>query len=266
MLRLLSIAGSDSGGGAGIQADLKTFQAFGTFGMTAVTAVTAQNTEGVQGVWPLPSDAVTQQIRAVAEDLGVDGIKIGMLHSAPLIEAVADAIRPLVQTGVPVVLDPVMQAKGGHALLEPSAEAALRDRLMPLATVVTPNLPEAERLAGLPVGDEEAQRAAGIRLLALGARWCLVKGGHAEGDTITDWLLGPETASPYRHPRVPTPHTHGTGCTLSSAIAARLAAGIGVPEAVQAAVEYVAGAIRNAPGLGHGHGPLRHDWRLVGAR
>jgi hydroxymethylpyrimidine/phosphomethylpyrimidine kinase len=263
MLRLLSIAGSDSGGGAGIQADLKTFQAFGVYGMTVITAVTAQNTEGVRGIWALDPDAVAQQIDAVLDDLGVDGVKIGMLHDAAIISRVADALTPLCRAGIPIVLDPVMRAKGGHALLEPSAEKRLIDRLLPLATVVTPNLPEAVRLTGTPITDARAQKAAAQTLAGMSRGWALVKGGHAEGPVITDWLAGFDTLHAFEHARIDTRHTHGTGCTLSSAIAAGLAAGLSVPHAVDQAEAFVAEAIRQAPGLGRGHGPLNHLWAMT---
>jgi len=260
MLRLLSIAGSDSGGGAGIQADLKTFQAFGVYGMTVITAVTAQNTEGVWGVWALDADAVARQITAVVDDLGVDAVKIGMLHNAAIIMRVAEALRPLARSGIPIVLDPVMRAKGGHALLEPAAEQRLIDRLLPLATLVTPNIPETERLIGAPLTDNAARKAAAQTLARMGGGWALVKGGHADGPVITDWLADIDTLYTFEHVRVETRHTHGTGCTLSSAIAAGLAAGLPVPEAVEQAEAFVAEAIRQAPGLGRGHGPLNHLW------
>lgn len=259
MLRLLTIAGSDSGGGAGIQADLKTFQALGAFGMSAVTAVTAQNTRGVQGVWPLTTDAVVQQIRAVVDDLGVDAVKIGMLHSAPLIRAVAQELSRLVDQHIPIVLDPVMRAKGGHPLLLPDAEAALAAELVPLATVVTPNAPEAEALTGLAVTDPPTQEEAGKHLVQQGAGWALVKGGHLSGEIVTDWLEGPAPQA-FQAPRIKTAHTHGTGCTLSSAIAVGLGRGLSVPDAVRLAETYVRGAILHAPGLGSGHGPLHHHW------
>jgi hydroxymethylpyrimidine/phosphomethylpyrimidine kinase len=260
MLRLLTIAGSDSGGGAGIQADLKTFQALGAYGMSVITAVTAQNTQEVSGVWALPSEAVRAQLDLVLADLGVDAIKIGMLFNEDIITAVADALQEA--PPVPVVLDPVMRAKGGHPLLEPSAEAALRELLLPRAHVVTPNLPEAAVLTGLALETEESRIEAGHRLNALGARWALVKGGHGIGPLIHDHLVGPSERT-YAMQRVETPHTHGTGCTLSSAIAVGLARGLSVPDAVALAEDYVAGAIQHAPGLGHGHGPLNHQWGMT---
>ncbi len=260
MLRLLTVAGSDSGGGAGMQADLKTFTALGTFGMSAVTAVTAQDTQGVSGVWELPPEAVSEQIRVVAQDLGVDAVKVGMLASAPLVAAVADALHRHLP-GCPLVVDPVMQAKGGHALLAANAVAELRRSLLPLATVVTPNLPEAAALAGFAVETAADQVRAGQKILEDGPRWVLVKGGHGVDAEIVDHLAGPEPRD-YRQPRIDTRHTHGTGCTLSSAIAVGLARELPVPQAVELAERYVAGAIREAPGLGHGHGPLNHLWAL----
>lgn len=260
MLRLMTVAGSDSGGGAGIEADLKTFTALGAFGTVALTAVTAQNTEGVYGVWDLPPTAVVEQIRVVAEDLGVDAVKVGMLATADLVGAVAEAIHNHLR-GLPVVIDPVMQAKGGQPLLAVDAVRRLVEDLLPLATVVTPNLPEAEALTGLSLDSASGVARAGGILRERGAKWVLIKGGHGSGDTITDRLFGPDSRE-YRHPRVDTPHTHGTGCTLSSAIAVGLARGLSVPDAVDLAERYVAGAIRHAPGLGAGHGPLNHLWAL----
>jgi hydroxymethylpyrimidine/phosphomethylpyrimidine kinase len=260
MLRLMTVAGSDSGGGAGIEADLKTFTALGAFGMVALTAVTAQNTKGVSGVWDLPPEAVVEQIRVVAEDLGVDAVKVGMLATAELVGAVAGALRRYLPER-PVVVDPVMQAKGGQSLLAADAVRRLSDDLLPLATVVTPNLPEAAALTGQTLSSAKSVDRAGAILLARGASWVLVKGGHGQGDLIVDRLFGPSPRE-YRHPRLHTPHTHGTGCTLSSAIAVGLARGLAVPDAVDLAERYVAGAIRHAPGLGAGHGPLNHLWML----
>lgn len=260
MLRLLTIAGSDSGGGAGIQADLKTFAALGAYGMSALTAVTAQNTRGVDGIWDLPPEAVRRQILAVADDIGVDAVKIGMVHTTAIVHAVAESLDRL--GSVPVVLDPVMRAKGGHPLIEPDAERAIREELLPRATVVTPNAPEAEALTGLSVRSRDEQTAAGRLLCALGCRWALVKGGHLDGPELADVLQGP-TTHVFVHPRIDTPHTHGTGCTLSSAIAVGLARGLTVPEAVELAEAYLAGAIRHAPGIGSGHGPLHHYWGMT---
>ncbi len=266
-LRLLTIAGSDSGGGAGIQADLKTFAAHGAYGMSAVTAVTAQNTVAVTAVHEVPPEIVAAQIDAVFEDLGVDGVKIGMLAGAAVVRAVADRLarwsRDLRRDGralPPVVLDPVMVAKSGHPLLADDAVAALLEELLPLATLVTPNLPEAARLTNLPVGTPE-ERLAAARALATRGPAVLLKGGHGEGDEVEDLLVpagadGPPRA--FRHPRLATRATHGTGCTLSSAIAVRLAAGEPLPAAVGGAIEYLEGAMEAASPLGAGHGPLDH--------
>lgn len=235
----LSIAGSDSGGGAGIQADLKTFSAHGVFGTCAVTLITAQNTQGVRAVFPLSPELIREQIRAVLQDFPVAAIKTGALGNAEIIRAVADELRPL---GLPLVVDPVMIAKGGQSLLENEATDALLHELLPLATLVTPNLPEAEALFGLALPD-----------LPL-----LLKGGHAEGDTVTDRLLLGGTEQVFSAPRQATRHTHGTGCTLSAAITAGLAHGQTLPQAVAAAHAYVAKTIAQAPELGRGHGPLEH--------
>jgi hydroxymethylpyrimidine/phosphomethylpyrimidine kinase len=255
--RVLTVAGSDSGGGAGIQADLKTFMAFGCHGTSAITAVTAQSSLGVHGWWPLPVEAVVAQIRAVVDDIGVDAVKVGMLGTASIASAVADALAPLT---VPVVVDPVGVSKHGDALLSPDALDVLRTRLIPLATVVTPNLDEVAALTGLRVDDagqlEEAARA----VHALGPRWTLVKGGHLAGDAV-DLLWDGAVATTYAAARLDNRHTHGTGCTLASAIAARLAYGDGVAEAVRAAKEYVTGAIANGYPLGSGIGPVDHAWR-----
>jgi len=256
--RVLTIAGSDSGGGAGIQADLKTMLAIGVHGMSVLTAITAQNSVGVQGIWPLPIEAVQAQFRSVVDDIGVDAIKIGMLGSPDVVHCVAEC---LARVDVPVVLDPVSVSKHGDQLLQSAAVAALRDRLVPLATVITPNLPEAELLAGVAANSVDPEDLA-RRLLSLGSRWVLVKGGHRAGDPI-DVLLGPERL-PRAFPgvRVETPHTHGTGCTLASALACRLALGDPVPAAVAAAKEYVTGAIRGGFALGSGIGPTDHLWQL----
>lgn len=252
--RVLVIAGSDSGGGAGIQADIKAVMAMGGFAATAVTALTAQNTLGVQGVYPVPPDFIRQQIAAVLDDIGADAIKTGMLGGAETVCAVADELSRLGR-GIPVVVDPVMVAKGGAPLLAEAAVAALRERLVPLATLLTPNLPEAEALLGHPVRDPaEAARA----LLALGSGAVLLKGGHAEGSTVRDVLAHPDGVEMFAMQRLETPHTHGTGCTLASAVAAGLAQGMDLVAAVRRARAYVQEAIRTAPGFGHGHGPLNH--------
>jgi len=250
----LTIAGSDSGGGAGIQADLKTFLALGVHGMSALTAVTAQNSLGVHGWWPLPVEAVRAQIRAVVGDIGVDAVKLGMLGTAEVARAVAEEIRGI---GVPVVVDPVCVSKHGDALLSEDALAVLRDVVVPLATVVTPNLDEVHALTGLRVTDERGMEAAARAVHELGAEWALVKGGHLAGEAVD--VLWPSLTR-YAAPRVDTVHTHGTGCTLASAIAARLALGDEVPHAVGAAKEYVTGAIRSGFALGAGIGPVHHGW------
>lgn len=256
--RVLIVAGSDSGGGAGIQADIKATSALGAYAMTAIAALTAQNTCGVFGVVPVDPDFVALQMRLVIEDIGVDAIKLGMLGDTGVIEAVARTVETMAPN-VPMVVDPVMVAKGGHALLAPEAADTLRRRLLPLATVATPNIPEAEALTGLVIGDVDGMRAAARTILGCGPGAVLLKGGHMEGDALTDLLVtadGTETA--FAGPRIDTPHTHGTGCTMASAIAAGLAAGMTLVDSVARARAYVFEAIRSAPGLGRGHGPLNH--------
>jgi hydroxymethylpyrimidine/phosphomethylpyrimidine kinase len=249
--RVLIVAGSDSGGGAGIQADLKTVLAMGAHGMTAITALTAQDTNGVHGVHPVPAAFVRQQIEVVLADLGADAVKTGMLGSADIIGTVIDVLRP---RNLPLVLDPVMLAKGGARLLDPAALDALR-ALIPLATLLTPNIPEAEALLGHPIHDP-AQ--ASVELLALGAQAVLLKGGHAEGPVVRDILATAAGLVVLDMPRIETRHTHGTGCTLASAIAAGLSQGMPLEEAVRRARGYVQAAIMAAPGFGAGHGPLDH--------
>ena len=264
--RILTVAGSDSGGGAGIQGDLKTIERLGGFAMTAVTAVTAQNTLGVHGVWSLPPDAVERQIAAVADDIGVDAVKTGMLDSAALVRTVAAVLRRLgvarsVAVGarpVPLVVDPVMVAKGGQALLAEEARGALRDELLPLAALVTPNVPEAEVLTGLPAGTLEQRELVARRLVELGAGAALVKGGHTEGETVVDLLFDGHEVRLFNAARVHTQHTHGTGCTLSAAVATGLGQGLPLAQAVERGIRYVQAAIAHAPGLGAGHGPLGH--------
>lgn len=252
----LTIAGSDSGGGAGIQADLKTFQRFGVFGTSVIVALTAQNTLGVRAVHPVPAEMVGDQLDAVAEDLPPDAVKSGMLATPSLVSRVAAAIR---QYGWrQYVLDPVMVATSGDRLLSAEAETTLRDELLPLAAIVTPNLPEAEILAGMAVPHEAAMIAAGQRLVELGARAALVKGGHLPGDTLVDVLVTPEGVERFTHRRISTTSTHGTGCTLSAAITAGLARGDALPDAVKSALDYLHRAIATAPGLGSGHGPVNH--------
>jgi len=252
--RVLIVAGSDSGGGAGIQADLRTVSALGGFGMTAITALTAQNTLGVFGVHPVPPDFVAQQMRVVLDDIGADAIKIGMLGSGEIANAVADVLDTI--PTIPLVLDPVMISTSGSALLDATGTVATRDRLIPKALLLTPNLREAEALTGLTVDNLLAMEKAADRLLDLGARNVLIKGGHLDGDELIDLLIGEAGRAEFRHVRIDTSHTHGTGCTLASATAAGLARGASLHEAVARAHDYVQQAIRNAPGLGHGHGPL----------
>jgi hydroxymethylpyrimidine/phosphomethylpyrimidine kinase len=253
--RVLIVAGSDSGGGAGIQADIKSVTAMGGFAMTAVTAITVQNTLGVSAIHEVPLDIVVGQMRAVLEDLGADAVKTGMLHNAEIVEAVAEELSR--EENAPLlVADPVMIAKGGASLLEESAVAALKEVLIPLSALVTPNIPEAEVLTGRKIVDVEGQKAAADALLGLGAEAVLVKGGHLSGDLIFDVLATQETIQTFSSPRIDTRHTHGTGCTLASAIAALLAQGIELTAAVAAARDYVHEAIRTAPGFGKGHGPL----------
>ena len=261
MKTALTIAGSDSGGGAGIQADLKTFAAHGVFGTSAITAVTAQNTLGVVAWQALPADLVTAQIEAVTGDFGADAVKIGMLANAAIVEAIVAAVRALELPQV--VVDPVMVAKGGDRLIDDEAVAALRSELLAVAHVVTPNVPEAEVLADTRVRSIDDMRVAAERILRLGPRVVLVKGGHLEGDESVDVACTGSASFELRRPRIATRHTHGTGCTLSSAIAANLAKGLGDREALEAARDYLDGAIRHAPGLGTGHGPLNHFWRAV---
>jgi hydroxymethylpyrimidine/phosphomethylpyrimidine kinase len=255
--RVLIVAGSDSGGGAGIQADLKTVTALRAYGATAITALTAQSTLGVFGIHPVPPAFIAQQMELVLEDIGADAIKTGMLHSAEVIEAVAGVIERLGQ-GAPLVLDPVMVAKGGAPLLLPEARGALRARLLPLAAVVTPNVPEAEALTGAAIGGVDEMRRAAAALLELGPRAVLLKGGHLEGEAVVDVLRTREGERIFEDPRIDTRATHGTGCTLASAIAAGLAQGLPLTPAVARARRYLREAILGAPGLGRGHGPLDH--------
>lgn len=265
--RVLAVAGSDSGGGAGIQADLKTMLALGVHGMTVVCAVTAQNSVGVQGYWELPPEAVRAQLDSVLGDIGAQAVKTGMLASPVLVATVADALAEFGRgdsAAAPVVVDPVAVSKHGDSLLSPGTLEAMRDRLLPLATIVTPNLLEAELLTGLSIGDEAAMLAAARALLAAGPRWVLVKGGHLPGSPV-DLLVGADGVLRFPGARVASVHTHGTGCTLASAIASRLAFGDDVPGAVKVAKEYVTGAIAAGFPLGAGIGPVDHGWRLRAA-
>jgi len=255
--RVLIVAGSDSGGGAGIQADIKAVTALNGFAMTAVTALTAQNSRGVHGIYPVDTDFVAQQMRVVLEDLGADCIKTGMLHSTEVIETVAEVLADAADT-VPLVADPVMVAKGGAKLLDDGAHAALVALLLPRATVLTPNAPEAAALTGIDVEDEVGQHRAGEALLKLGVGAALVKGGHVPGAVVVDLLVTPEGTVRFVDARIDSTSTHGTGCTLASAIAAGIAQGLGLEAAVARARRYVRAAILSAPGFGTGHGPLNH--------
>ena len=256
---VLTVAGSDSGGGAGIQADLKTMLALGVHGMSVITAVTAQNSLGVQGVWPLPVEAVRAQYRSVVDDIGVQAVKTGMLASAELVETVAELIAT---TDAPAVVDPVGVSKHGDPLLADSALDSLRGKLLPAATVATPNLDEVAQLTGLRVESEDRLGEAAAAVLSYGPKWVLVKGGHLPGDAV-DLLTDGSEEHWFRAPRLDNRHTHGTGCTLASAIASQLAKGQSVPEAVAAAKAYVTGAIAAGFALGGGIGPVDHGWALT---
>lgn len=263
--RVLVIAGSDSGGGAGIQADIKAIMALGGYAMTALTALTAQNTQGVSAVLPVPPAFLTAQIDAVLSDIGADAIKTGMLPDTPSIKAVA---AMLVDAGrdLPFVMDPVMVATSGDRLQSAEALAALKSLLLPRATLITPNIPEAELLLGRRIADEVEQRTAAIDLLATGAGAVLVKGGHLQGEMVTDLLATAEGLTAFTGARIDSTSTHGTGCTLASAIAAGLAQGMALDDAIRRARAYVVEAIRAAPGLGRGHGPLGHGVTIDTAR
>ncbi|MGW4820114.1 bifunctional hydroxymethylpyrimidine kinase/phosphomethylpyrimidine kinase [Streptomyces sp. NPDC004227] len=268
--RVLTVAGSDSGGGAGIQADLKTMLALGVHGMSVITAVTAQNSLGVQGAWELPVEAVRAQYRSVVDDIGVQAVKTGMLASAELAGAVAELIAGI---DAPAVVDPVGVSKHGDSLLAASALRTVRTRLLPVATVATPNLDEVAQLTGVRVRTEEQMREAAEAVLAFGPKWVLIKGGHLAGeagqsgcDQAVDLLTDGAEEHWLRAPRYDNRHTHGTGCTLASAIASQLAKGDSVPEAVAAAKEYVTGAIAAGFALGGGIGPVDHGWALRGSQ
>ncbi|WP_369146747.1 bifunctional hydroxymethylpyrimidine kinase/phosphomethylpyrimidine kinase [Streptomyces sp. R44] len=257
---VLTVAGSDSGGGAGVQADLKTMLALGVHGMSVLTAVTAQNSRGVQGVWELPAEAVRAQYRAVVDDIGVQAVKTGMLATAALVETVAELLAGT--PGVPVVVDPVGVSKHGDPLLAESALDSVRTKLLPAATVATPNLDEVTQLTGVRVEDESDMRPAAEAVLSYGPRWVLIKGGHLPtGREAVDLLTDGTEEHWLRAPRHDNRHTHGTGCTLASAIASGLAKGLTVPEAVREAKEYVTGAIAAGFALGSGIGPVDHGWR-----
>lgn len=259
--RVLIVAGSDSGGGAGIQADIKTVTALGGYAATAITALTAQDTHDVHGVVGVEPEFIRKQMEVVLGDIGADAVKLGMLHDRPVIEVVCDVLETSA-AGIPVVADPVMVAKGGARLLSGDAVATLRDRLLALARIVTPNVPEAEVLADMSIDDEAGAREAADRILRRGAGAVLLKGGHMGGATVRDLLVTPDGSHVFEHPRIETTSTHGTGCTLASAIATGIAQGRGLRDAVDRAVEYVQEAIRRAPGYGSGHGPLDHGHTL----
>jgi hydroxymethylpyrimidine/phosphomethylpyrimidine kinase len=252
----LTIAGSDSGAGAGIQADLKTFAALGVYGVTVITAITAQNTVGVRAVQEIDLDVIGAQLDAGAEDFSIGALKTGMLSSAAIIEIVAAGIQRH-RLG-PLVVDPVMIAKSGDRLLREDAVDALRRRLLPLARVVTPNIPEAEVLAGRPIRTRDDRLAAAHAIMELGAQAVVIKGGHSQDDPIVDLLVDSQGVHEYRAARIVTTSTHGTGCTFSAAITAGLAIGLDLPRAVAEARDYLSRALASAPGLGHGHGPLNH--------
>jgi hydroxymethylpyrimidine/phosphomethylpyrimidine kinase len=258
---VLIVAGSDSGGGAGIQADIKAVTMADAFAATAITALTAQNTEGVFGILPIAPDFIRLQMTVVLDDIGADAVKTGMLHDSAVIETVAAVLEEKAPS-VPLVVDPVMVAKGGAKLIEDGAIDALKRRLAPRAAIVTPNLPEAEILAGREIGSVDAMKAAAEMLLRLGCGAVLLKGGHLPGDTLTDVLATAGGFRTWESRRIDTRHTHGTGCTLASAIAAGLAQGLAIEGAVDRAREYVMRAILSAPGFGRGHGPLDHSHPL----
>ncbi len=260
--RVLIVAGSDSGGGAGIQADIKTVTALGGYAATAVTALTAQNTLGVEAVHEVPASFIAAQLRVVLDDIGADAVKTGMLHRVEVIEAVADAL-PERAMAPPLVVDPVMYAKGGAPLLDKAARGPLVERLLPRARLVTPNLPEAAHLSGMNIAGESDMRRAAARILTLGPRAVLLKGGHMAGTTLVDLLVDREGERRFAGERLDTRHTHGTGCTLASAIAAGLAQGLDLTQAVARGRTYVQRAIASAPGLGAGHGPLNHAWTVA---
>ena len=256
----LTIAGSDSSGGAGIQADLKTFAAHGVYGVSAITAITAQSTTGVASFQAVPADLVTQQIEAVVSDIGVHAAKTGMLPTAAVVEAVAAAVADL---EIPLlVVDPVMIATSGDRLIDDEAIASMKAELIGRALVVTPNIPEAEVLAEMAIATDDDRRTAARRIAALGATAVIVKGGHGHSPDIVDLLYDGERFLEYRTERIAGVSTHGTGCTFAAALAAHLARGTALVDAVPLVQEYLAGALRSAPGLGRGHGPMNHFWKL----
>lgn len=258
--RILIIAGSDSGGGAGVQADIKTVTMLGGFATTAITAITVQNTLGVSAIHAVPQDIIAGQIRAVLSDIGADAIKIGMLGDSATIETVADCLGDV---RIPMILDPVMVAKGGAALLAEEATWALVHRLLPLATVLTPNVPELACLSETDIADEADMLLAAQELLQRGPGAILAKGGHLAGETVVDWLVSRNGQQRYAGERIESRNTHGTGCTLASAIACLVGAGVPLPEAVGQARGFVRAAIAAAPGFGAGHGPMLHNFALA---
>ena len=260
MATALTIAGSDSGGGAGIQADLKTFAAHGVYGTSAITALTAQNTVGVEGVHVVPDDFVTAQIEAVVSDIGCHAVKTGMLATSTIVEAVAAAVESLELPNL--VVDPVMLAKSGDHLLDDEAVHAVRWTLIRLARVVTPNIPEAEVLAKMTIASVDDMKEAARRIAMLKPSAVVIKGGHLAGPEVIDLLLENGEFHEWIGPRIEGPNTHGTGCTFAAAITAHLALGLSLRDAVPRAQRYIAGAIRHAPGLGRGAGPMHHFWRL----
>lgn len=261
MIKALTVAGSDSGGGAGIQADLKTFAAMGVYGASVVTAITAQNTKGVTAIHEVPTDVVSMQFDAVMGDIGAGAVKTGMLPTSATIEMLGERVRDL--GVIQLVVDPVMVAKSGHSLLRPEAVESLREVLLPLALVATPNLPEAEAFFGQPVESDDDIRRAAKAIHSMGASFVVVKGGHRAGDAI-DVLYDGLRFEEFVGPRIPTEHTHGTGCTFASAIAAGLAKGRSPRDSVAQAKEYVTSAIRNAYSIGGGRSPVHHFYRMWG--
>ena len=260
--RVLIVAGSDSSGGAGVQADIKTVTALGGYASTAITAVTVQNTKGVSGVHPIPDDVIAAQINAVLSDIGTAAIKPGMLGSVSTIEAVVKALDDEGTVGLPLIVDPVMVASSGDSLVSEDTAEAIRTILLPRASLITPNAPEAAVLAGGTIENMDDQRAAADELLEMGAKAVLVKGGHLEGSQIIDLLATRNGVRLFTRPRIHTRHTHGTGCTLASAIAALMAQGQGLDRAVEMAGDYLYEAIRRAPKFGEGHGPVQHGWTV----
>ena len=261
--RVLSIAGSDSGGGAGIQADIKTVTALGGFAMTAITALTAQNTQGVYQIYNVPTSFVAEQIKVVLRDIGADSIKVGMLSHPEIIKVVCDTLTQEAPE-VPIIVDPVMVAKGGASLLAEEAVDALKTLMVPRALVLTPNIPEAETLAGIVAPRVEEAEDLALALSTLGPQAILLKGGHRDGEEVVDLLMeGDRVVEIYKSPRINTVHTHGTGCTLSSALAIGIAQGLTLSGSVERAREYVQEAIRTAPAYGGGHGPLNHAHTII---